>query len=59
MLKNRKRELWDFVPLRCQRTGPQSKRNEIIKSLCNKGAGARQLSQITGISYGIIQRVKE
>jgi hypothetical protein len=37
----------------------KQQRNEIIKSLCNKGAGARQLSRITGISYGIIQRVKE
>lgn len=37
----------------------KQERNEMIKSLCSKGAGARQLSRITGISYGIIQRVKE
>ncbi len=36
----------------------KKQRNNIIKSLCERGAGARQLSRITGISYGIIQRVK-
>ena len=36
----------------------KKQQNNIIKSLCERGAGARQLSRITGISYGIIQRVK-
>ena len=31
--------------------------NKIIKELCDQGAGFRQLARITGISYGIIQRV--
>ena len=31
--------------------------NKIIKELCGQGAGVRQLARITGISYGIIQRV--
>jgi len=36
----------------------KKQRNNIIKSLCERGAGTRHLSRITGISYGIIQRVK-
>ncbi len=35
----------------------KSPRNEIIKELCKQGAGFGQLARITGISYGIIQRV--
>ena len=35
----------------------KSQRNKIIKELCDQGAGFRQLARITGISYGIIQRV--
>ena len=35
----------------------KKQRNKIIKGLCDQGAGFRQLARITGISYGIIQRV--
>jgi hypothetical protein len=35
----------------------KSQRKRIIKDLCDQGAGFRQLARITGISYGIIQRV--
>ena len=35
----------------------KNQRNKIIKELCDQGAGFRQLARITGISYGIIQRV--
>ena len=35
----------------------KNQRNKIIKELCDQGAGFRQLDRITGISYGIIQRV--
>ena len=35
----------------------KNKRNSIIREVCKQGAGFRQLAQITGISYGIIQRV--
>ena len=35
----------------------KKQRNKIIKELCDQGAGFRQLARITGISYGIIQRV--
>ena len=35
----------------------KNQRNKVIKELCNQGAGFRQLARITGISYGIIQRV--
>ena len=35
----------------------KNQRDKIIKELCNQGAGFRQLARITGISYGIIQRV--
>ena len=31
--------------------------NKIIKELCDQEVGFRQLARITGISYGIIQRV--
>ena len=31
--------------------------NKIIKELCDQEAGFRQPARITGISYGIIQRV--
>jgi hypothetical protein len=31
--------------------------NSIIREVCKQGAGFRQLARITGISYGIIQRV--
>ena len=35
----------------------KNQRNKIIKEICDQGAGFRQLARITGISYGIIQRV--
>ena len=35
----------------------KNKRNLIIREVCEQGAGFRQLARITGISYGIIQRV--
>jgi len=35
----------------------KNQRNKIIKKICDQGAGFRQLARITGISYGIIQRV--
>jgi hypothetical protein len=35
----------------------KNKRNLIIREVCEQGAGFRQLERITGISYGIIQRV--
>ena len=35
----------------------KNKRNSIIRGVCKQGAGFRQLARITGISYGIIQRV--
>ena len=35
----------------------KNQRNKIIKELWDQGAGFRQLARITGISYGIIQRV--
>ena len=35
----------------------KNKRNSIIREVCKQGAGFRQLARITGISYGIIQRV--
>ena len=35
----------------------KNKRNLIIREVCGQGAGFRQLARITGISYGIIQRV--
>ena len=35
----------------------KKKGNSIIREVCKQGAGFRQLARITGISYGIIQRV--
>ena len=35
----------------------KNQRNKIIKELCDQGAGFSQLARMTGISYGIIQRV--
>ena len=35
----------------------KNQQNKIIKELCDQGAGFSQLARITGISYGIIQRV--
>ena len=35
----------------------KKKRNSIIREVCKQGAVFRQLARITGISYGIIQRV--
>ena len=33
-------------------------RNTILKQLCEYGANIRQISRITGISYGVIYRAK-
>ena len=35
----------------------KNKRNSIIREVCKQGAVFRHLARITGISYGIIQRV--
>ncbi|MBR6263876.1 MAG: hypothetical protein IKR05_11765 [Prevotella sp.] len=37
---------------------PKKKRNEIIVLALQKGAGIRQLERITGIGFGILQRLK-
>ena len=36
----------------------KKKRNTILKQLCEYGANIRQISRITGISYGVIYRAK-
>jgi hypothetical protein len=38
-------------------TLPKEKRNELLQALKDFGGGVRQLSRITGVSYGIIQRL--
>ncbi len=38
-------------------TLPKEKRNELLHALKDIGGGVRQLSRITGVSYGIIQRL--
>ena len=35
----------------------KSRRNSILKSAKNYGAGLRQLSRLTGVSYGVIQKL--
>ena len=35
----------------------KSRRNYILKSIKSYGAGIRQLSQLTGVSYGVIQKI--
>ncbi len=36
---------------------PKEQRNELLQALKEFGGGVRQLSRITGVSYGIIQRI--
>ena len=36
----------------------KEKRNEIIVSCLGIGAGMRQLSRLTGVTYGVINRLK-
>ena len=36
----------------------KDKRNEIIISCLERGAGMRQLSRLTGVTYGVINRVR-
>ena len=36
----------------------EDKRNEIIISCLERGAGMRQLSRLTGVTYGVINRIK-
>ncbi len=36
----------------------KEKRNRLLKLLCEYGANIRQISQITGVSYGVIYRAK-
>lgn len=33
-------------------------RNAILENLCSTGASIRQISRVTGISFGIIQKLK-
>lgn len=36
----------------------KEKRNEIIISCLKQGTGLRQLSRLTGVTYGVINRIK-
>ena len=36
----------------------KEKRNEVIISCLEKGAGMRQLSRLTGVTYGVINRLR-
>ena len=37
----------------------RKERNEILESALRYGVGVRQLARLTGVSYGIIQRINE
>ena len=37
----------------------KQQRNTILENLCSTGAGIRQISRITGVSFGIIQKIKK
>lgn len=37
---------------------PRAQRNDIILSCLDKGAGLRQLSRITEVTYGVIYRLQ-
>ena len=37
----------------------RKERNEILESIIRCGVGVRQLARLTGVSYGIIQRINE
>ena len=45
------------LPTEIQKLG-KTERNKILKRLCEYGANIRQISRITGISYGVIYRAK-
>ena len=45
------------LPTEVQKLG-KTERNTILKQLCEYGANIRQISRITGISYGVIYRAK-
>lgn len=45
------------TPTELQRLG-KKERNTILKQLCKYGANIRQISRVTGISYGVIYRAK-
>ncbi len=36
----------------------KARRNEVLRSALSIGAGIRQLSRLTGVSYGVIQKLK-
>jgi len=40
-------------------TLPRKDRNEILDAALINGVGVRQLARLTGVSYGIIQRINE
>ena len=40
-------------------TLPRKDRNEILEAALINGVGVRQLARLTGVSYGIIQRINE
>ena len=37
----------------------KQQRNAILEDLCSTGAGIRQISRVTGVSFGIIQKIKK
>ena len=37
----------------------KQQRNSILENLCSTGASLRQLSRVTGVSFGIIQKIKK
>jgi len=37
----------------------KQQRNTILENLCSTGAGIRQISRVTGVSFGIIQKIKK
>ena len=37
----------------------KQQRNTILEDLCLTGAGIRQISRVTGVSFGIIQKIKK
>ena len=40
-------------------TFQRKERNSILESALSRGLGVRQLARLTGVSYGIIQRINE
>ena len=40
-------------------TFQRKERNSILESALRRGLGVRQLARLTGVSYGIIQRINE